>query len=279
LSISMVLAIPINTITTAQSGMWLLNELAAKSFGIRNNEGKRPPIIEDDQDFSDQAYNGTEDILDIYKELDNENGVVFGTIQTTNLRGSKIKAASDHQTAVDFVDVSCSTYDEYTCSSRAPSSQEKLTCNKNYMSLLSGNSSQIDDDRDSCKIPSNNNNAAYCRSVLSHLRNGSTSGTDCCSIESNSIAVRIGVVSCCLIIGYVVALLTNQVANIVGLLGGLFCTTIMWTFPAIVFYEGIGKNYSKKIRFFVTGLLMMMSSAGYISTVVIIAQMLRILPT
>jgi len=92
-------------------------------------------------------------------------------------------------------------------------------------------------------------------------------------IQPNNTSARICVVTICLMIGLLLALLTDQVANVVGLMGGIFCTTIMWAFPGLVFFKGIGTSYSPRVRYLISGTLGFMSLMGYISSVVILLQM------
>eukprot|EP00922_Rhytidocystis_sp_ex-Travisia-forbesii_P064340 GHVS01095629.1.p1 GENE.GHVS01095629.1~~GHVS01095629.1.p1 ORF type:complete len:631 (+),score=76.58 GHVS01095629.1:99-1895(+) len=87
---------------------------------------------------------------------------------------------------------------------------------------------------------------------------------------------RLIAVTSCLLVSYCVALLTDRVADIIGLMGGIISTCLMCLFPSLIYYRGVGQLHSNKSRWSVFLFLQVVSLIGIVSSVVIILQALNI---
>ncbi|CEM23469.1 unnamed protein product [Vitrella brassicaformis CCMP3155] len=83
---------------------------------------------------------------------------------------------------------------------------------------------------------------------------------------------RVFVVSICVLSSYVVALLTSRVADIIGVVGGIFATSFMVSFPAIVYYQEFYHVHPPWLYWTIIIALAAFAMVGYVSTTVIVLQ-------
>eukprot|EP00922_Rhytidocystis_sp_ex-Travisia-forbesii_P027314 GHVS01040033.1.p1 GENE.GHVS01040033.1~~GHVS01040033.1.p1 ORF type:complete len:615 (-),score=76.12 GHVS01040033.1:1670-3385(-) len=94
--------------------------------------------------------------------------------------------------------------------------------------------------------------------------------------DNNTNAPRLIAVTSCLFVSYLIALMTDRVADIVALLGGIISTCLMCLFPSLIYYKGLGQLHTRSCRLTVFLFLQAVSLFGICSSVIIILQALNI---
>lgn len=87
-----------------------------------------------------------------------------------------------------------------------------------------------------------------------------------------SSATRIFIVTTCLLLCYSLALVTDQVGNVIGLVGGIFCTSLMCFCPAVIYHKGLSQSHSFFRRYVTLGALCAYTTIGAFATVVMLVQ-------
>eukprot|EP01068_Selenidium_serpulae_P018490 Selendium_serpulae@DN6461_c0_g1_i3.p1 len=102
----------------------------------------------------------------------------------------------------------------------------------------------------------------------SHVEQGYT--REACVEESP--ALRVIMVTFCLFVCYFLALATDQVGDVIGLVGGIFCTSLMGLCPALIYQKGLSEMHSRCTRNITLGILYSFCFAGSVSTAVMVAE-------